>query len=249
MISEQLKLQLKQRLINRKKDIHQQLERNDHYNLHEAHANETVGELSNYDNHPGDTGTELYEREKDIALNEHSEKELNEIDHALSQMEKGSYGTCEVCGKEIDSERLEVLPTATVCKEHSQNKMIVHDRPVEEEILKPPFGRFENDEKDATFYDAEDSWQAVASYGTSETPSDFAEQNMDDYNEMISEGEELEGFTEAIETFVGNDIDGKNTKVYPNKTHEKYEEEYDAYNTGSSAVDASDIDFFGEERQ
>ena len=35
-------------------------------------AQEAAGELSMYDNHPGDMGTELFEREKDMALNVHA---------------------------------------------------------------------------------------------------------------------------------------------------------------------------------
>jgi YteA family regulatory protein len=247
MISNEKKATLKKRLMNRKQQLNAIIGRNDHFDLENAHANETVGELSNYDNHPGDLGTELYEREKDIALNEHSEKELEEINHALAKMEQGAYGICEVCGKEIDGERLEVLPTATVCVDDSKNKIVHHERPVEEDVLGTPFKSFVNDDRDATFYDAEDTFQAVASYGTSDTPSDFGEQNKDDYNEMIAEGEELEGFVEDLETFVGNDIDGKNTQIYPNRKHEQYEAEYDETHMNSSAVDASDIDFFGGE--
>ena len=37
-----------------------------------------------YDNHPADDATELYEREKDIALYEHAQQELKEIDYALA---------------------------------------------------------------------------------------------------------------------------------------------------------------------
>ncbi|MEM5591840.1 hypothetical protein AAHH67_09065 [Niallia circulans] len=37
---------------------------------------ESVGELSSYDNHPADLGTELFEREKDSALEQHDQSEL-----------------------------------------------------------------------------------------------------------------------------------------------------------------------------
>ena len=48
---------------------------------------EASGELSSYDNHPGDLGTELFEREKDVALEIHEEDQLNEIEaeEALSR--------------------------------------------------------------------------------------------------------------------------------------------------------------------
>lgn len=34
---------------------------------------------------------------------------------ALEKMRSGKYGKCENCGKMIESERLEAMPTATLC--------------------------------------------------------------------------------------------------------------------------------------
>ncbi|MFK4997354.1 hypothetical protein ACI2OX_06735 [Bacillus sp. N9] len=39
-------------------------------------ANARERELSMYDNHPADMGTELFERERDLALSVHAEAEL-----------------------------------------------------------------------------------------------------------------------------------------------------------------------------
>lgn len=215
-------------LQNRKKELNSQLEQNDHYDLDRAHAHESMGELSSYDNHPADQGTELYEREKDIALNEHSEKELKDINHALNRIKDGTYGICEKCGNEISSERLEALPTAVHCKEHTPEQEISGERPVEEEVLMPDFGKFELDEEDATTYDSEDSWQDVARYGTSETPSDFAARDIEYYSQAYTEADEPVSYVEEIEAFAGNDIDGKNVKVYPaNSVHKEYEQRLD----------------------
>jgi len=41
--------------------------------------------------------------------------EIEQIRHALHQIETGSYGTCTGCGGAIPSERLELLPYATTC--------------------------------------------------------------------------------------------------------------------------------------
>ena len=49
-------------------------------------AQEAAGELSMYDNHPGDMGTELFEREKDMALNVHAGSELDKVESALQAM-------------------------------------------------------------------------------------------------------------------------------------------------------------------
>ena len=37
------------------------------------------------------------------------------VDHALRKFEEGTYGLCDVCGKQIDPDRLEALPQATLC--------------------------------------------------------------------------------------------------------------------------------------
>jgi YteA family regulatory protein len=200
---------------------------NDRFGLTRGHDHESMGELSSYDNHPADEGTELYEREKDIALYEHYQLELGNIEKALNAIEEGTYGKCEVCGKDIPAERLEALPTTTYCKEHSPDQVVSHQRPIEEGVLMPPFGKFDLDEQDESVaYDAEDSWQEVAEWGTSETPSDFIEP-MDHYNDVNIESYENMGYVEDYENFVGTDIDGKNITVYPNRQHERYEEALD----------------------
>ncbi|MEW9051881.1 MAG: yteA family sporulation protein [Neobacillus sp.] len=214
-------------LLKEKGEIEDQLKQNDHFGLDRGHYHESVGELSSYDNHPADEGTELYEREKDIALNEHTDLQLRNIDKALEAMENGTYGKCEVCGKEIPYERLEALPNTTYCKEHSPDQIVSHERPVEEGVSMPPFGKFDMDEQDEnTAFDAEDSWQTVAQFGTSETPSDLTF-SQDNYHDIYMEADENIGYVEDFENFVGNDLYGQNITVYPNAQHDEYEDALD----------------------
>lgn len=42
-------------------------------------------------------------------------KKTNQIKKALKRIKKGKYGTCEDCGKLIDTDRLSVVPEATLC--------------------------------------------------------------------------------------------------------------------------------------
>ena len=42
------------------------------------------------------------------------------VEKALSRIENGTYGECEVCGKLIEEKRLEALPYATLCMEHAE---------------------------------------------------------------------------------------------------------------------------------
>jgi RNA polymerase-binding transcription factor DksA len=44
-------------------------------------------------------------------------KRLDEVDLALQKVEKGDYGKCELCSKEIEDEVLDVDPESRLCKE------------------------------------------------------------------------------------------------------------------------------------
>ncbi|OMP65736.1 TraR/DksA C4-type zinc finger protein [Domibacillus epiphyticus] len=226
MLTKEQLSNLQTELLERKKELGNRFEDNDHYNLQRS-LSDSMRELSVYDNHPGDIGTELYEREKDIALNEHSMLELQEIDKALEAIKNGKYGKCQTCNEDIPLERLEAIPTALFCVKHTSDQEISRHRPIEEEVLTPPFGKFDLDEEDENVaYDSEDSWQDVANYGTSESPSDFADPPKE-YDDMYVEAGENVGYVEDFENFVGVDINGKNIRVYPNKQHEQYEDELD----------------------
>ncbi len=86
--------------------------------LTQQSENDSVGELSSYDQHQADMGTETFEREKDLSILEQVEAELADVEHALRRLDDGTYGTCEVCGKAIPDERLEAMPAARLCLEH-----------------------------------------------------------------------------------------------------------------------------------
>ncbi|MFC5711992.1 TraR/DksA C4-type zinc finger protein [Thalassorhabdus alkalitolerans] len=195
-------------------------------------VHESMDELSSYDNHPGDLGTELYEREKDIALNEHAEQELKDVQKTIKALEEDTFGRCEVCGGPISDERLEALPTTTTCIKHAPHEIYTNnERPVEEDIIKPAFGQFEYDENESeTFFDAEDAWQEVERYGSSESPSDFYE-TAKSYNEMYVESDENVGYVEEVEGFLQAGLDGRFTGV--GTAHEKYERYLDTNETDS----------------
>lgn len=62
-----------------------------------------------------DAATDIYEREKTLAIIQTLERKLGSIERALVATEKGNYGICEVCGEAIAPGRLEVLPHTTTC--------------------------------------------------------------------------------------------------------------------------------------
>ncbi|MGH9184174.1 MAG: TraR/DksA C4-type zinc finger protein [Acidimicrobiales bacterium] len=45
-------------------------------------------------------------------------RELADVDHALDRLDAGTYGTCEVCGAQLDATRLEAEPTVRTCVGH-----------------------------------------------------------------------------------------------------------------------------------
>ncbi|WP_228551044.1 TraR/DksA C4-type zinc finger protein [Sporosarcina cascadiensis] len=197
-------------------------------------APEEVGELSMYDNHPADMGTELYEREKDMALNIHAEDELNKVQHALQAIKEGTYGTCEMCGKEIQFERLEAIPYTTVCIEDAE-KSVPDDRPVENDILLMAEPNSFAERRSGAARDYEDSFQEIAKSGTSETPSDFAGNENRDYNDLYATEDDEEA--EEYEEFAASDITGEPAGFVRNEDAEKYMEELDEENIESPLGD------------
>lgn len=215
--NDQLK-QCKHALLERQSELISQVQ--DHFGTSLEITKQSMDELSNYDNHPGDMGTEMFEREKDIALNEHAEKELQDINAALHAIADGTYGICSECGKDIPFERLEAIPTADRCFEHAEDNIAKVDRPVEEGVFSPNINPERTDEEQ-TGYDAEDAWQEVSRYGTSESSSDFYG-DRDNYDEMYPNSDENVGSVTDEESFLAADREGNFTGVTPN--HDKYEE-------------------------
>jgi RNA polymerase-binding transcription factor DksA len=52
------------------------------------------------------------------AITDELEIRFNNITRALSKIEEGTYGTCEVSGEPIEEDRLGVNPAARTCKAH-----------------------------------------------------------------------------------------------------------------------------------
>lgn len=72
-------------------------------------------ELSSAEQHPAELATETMERELDQTLVEHTERELAEIEAALTRLQDGTYGLCEACHDPISEGRLQALPAARYC--------------------------------------------------------------------------------------------------------------------------------------
>lgn len=69
-----------------------------------ADANEVADRIGSY--------------EGNNAIVQDLEAQLSSIDKALEKISSNIYGVCEVCGEEIEEDRLEANPSATTCKKH-----------------------------------------------------------------------------------------------------------------------------------
>lgn len=62
-----------------------------------------------------DSGHRTAERAEVLALVEGLLAHRSDVVAALARMDAGTFGSCERCGNPIPEERLEALPTATLC--------------------------------------------------------------------------------------------------------------------------------------
>jgi len=200
-MDEKKRREFKERLLAEKRRLtaYQEAER---FDLDQS-LTDSVKELSAYDNHPADLGSETFEREKDLALWNNSNEIMARIADALQRMEEGKYGICEDCGREIGWERLEAMPYTSLCidcRREDEAQRQTRRRPVEEELLAPPFGRTFLDRADQAGTDGEDIWQDVAKHGTSETPSDLGATL--DYEENFYDAPEPDGWVEKVDGII-----------------------------------------------
>lgn len=193
MLSDEQLARLQAALSRRLAEARRQMAKNDQFGLRQAMAKDSLGELSNVDNHPADQGSEWFERGKDVALKEHLAREIAGLENALQAIKEGRYGRCEVCGQPIPLERLEAMPTATTCVEHAP-AVVPDARPAEERLMRERSLRYD----DPSFYDKEDAWQEVARYN-----------ERDGVYEEASEDDEGSGFAEEIEAFLATDLRGR----------------------------------------
>ncbi|MBV9212918.1 MAG: TraR/DksA C4-type zinc finger protein [Actinobacteria bacterium] len=72
-------------------------------------------ELADYDQHPGDQGTETFVQELDETTSMILDEEEQRVKDARRALDEGRYGICVDCGKEIPTERLEAMPESIRC--------------------------------------------------------------------------------------------------------------------------------------
>jgi RNA polymerase-binding transcription factor len=91
--------------------------------LGELRSDRGDSELSNLDQHPADSGSELFELERDRSMITRLEKELEAIERAERRIEDGTYGVSVESGEQIPEGRLEAVPwTERTAAEQSRHE-------------------------------------------------------------------------------------------------------------------------------
>lgn len=161
------------------------------------------GELSAYDNHPADSATQLYEREKDLALNKMERDELRDIKDALKRMKNGTYGIDEKTGEKIPDKRLNALPTARTTAKNAPDSHSHKRRPVEESVIADLDRIYRGDAEDRQF-DDRNAFDLVSQ--VNEQRMIYEDAPYSGFDDDIGYAEDLEGFAATgIDGFRGDD--------------------------------------------
>jgi len=177
---ERKKLKHYKELLNQeKKETLDTLERMQNHQKNSASMREYTEELSSYDNHPADLGTEMFMTAMQANLENHERYRITEIERAMESIDAGTYGRCNLCGNYIAEERLDVMPDANICMSCANKKVPIEDimnyRPIEEQYLSPPFGRTYKDlDGEYAGFDGEDAYQAVAKFNQVKNDPSFS---------------------------------------------------------------------------
>lgn len=84
-----------------------------------------IEKLKKYPDYGGDEEDNIQESsdyESNLSIETQLSFLLNKIDKALKSIEKGTYGVCSKCKKNIEHGRLEVMPYADLCVTCQEDK-------------------------------------------------------------------------------------------------------------------------------
>ncbi|HRZ86392.1 MAG TPA: TraR/DksA family transcriptional regulator [bacterium] len=103
-------------LLEKKEKIVESLRKLEDDTLNKSQRDQS-GDLSGYSLHMADVGTDNFDREFALNLLTNEQGIMYDIDDALTRIENGTFGTCEMCSKDIGEKRLSAVPSARMCKE------------------------------------------------------------------------------------------------------------------------------------
>ncbi|MCX6763022.1 MAG: TraR/DksA C4-type zinc finger protein [Candidatus Moranbacteria bacterium] len=113
MIDPQIQEELKQKLLEEKKRIENTLSKTETGKKETDREYETTFPEVDRDEEANADEMDMYE--SNLAADETMKSELEKIEKALTSIDKGTYGFCINCQKEIPIERLHAYPQADTC--------------------------------------------------------------------------------------------------------------------------------------
>ncbi|MGO1470335.1 MAG: TraR/DksA C4-type zinc finger protein [Tissierella sp.] len=163
-------------------------------------------ELSSYDNHPADIGTEVYMMEQEKGYKEQIKETIEKINDSLESIEEGNYGICNNCNKEIKEKRLELIPYTKTCLDCSNEEKVSNEESLigkkkYESLNYESINLEPNEEKDNVSYDREDTYQDVMQDNiVPKDPSHSTGDNIgimdEDYDDKSDTSEDIEKISE-----------------------------------------------------
>jgi DnaK suppressor protein len=84
--------------------------------LEEIKKNETPVDFGSDIDHFEEESDEAEELGNQLAIAQDLKKRLDDIEVALEKIREGKYGICEKCGREIETEILDIDPESRLCK-------------------------------------------------------------------------------------------------------------------------------------
>lgn len=74
---------------------------------------------ADFDENFADSGQVAAEQGENLTLLTSFRDQLSEVEAALTRLDDGTYGNCEVCGNAIAEPRLEAMPATRFCIDHA----------------------------------------------------------------------------------------------------------------------------------
>lgn len=105
--------EIKTQLLAKKKQITKDLAALSRRDSHEA--DDRTAKFPEYGDKPDENAQEISDYSANIVTEKVLEKSLEDIEQALTRIEKGTYGICKYCGQAIAEKRLLARPTAGAC--------------------------------------------------------------------------------------------------------------------------------------
>ncbi|MGE5474914.1 MAG: TraR/DksA C4-type zinc finger protein [Ignavibacteriales bacterium] len=165
-------------------------------------------ELSSYDNHPAELGTEVFILGMNLNLKANEVNQIKEIERAIKKIDNDIFGICEKCRNEISKERLEVRPYVRLCidcenENNNEKENVKKARPVEEEVMGSPFGKKYLNKQEDDEYEGLDYLNDLMKYGSASTPQDMG--GYKDYKEFYTNEVDRQGNVEKTDNLSNQD--------------------------------------------